>query len=490
MVKELKHYISGEWKNLSSSKLINVINPANQDMIARVPCATKEETEYSIDIAKQAFESGVWSENSERERSTVLFQIANKLEKHIEELAELEVENNGKTFREAYSDALESVNAFRYYGGLLQTSQEQMHEEPDYMQTMIIKEPIGVAGLIVPWNFPLLMSCWKIAPALAAGNSILLKPAEITPMTAVRVFELIDQTDLPKGVANLVMGEGSIVGQTISESMDVDMVSFTGSTAVGKKIMQSATSNMKRISLELGGKSPNIIFADANIEVAIDYALFGIFMGAGQVCSSGSRIIVEEDIYDAFVEKFIERAKQIRTEPGNGQKSEMGAIVSEAHMNSILKYIEIGKAEGATLALGGKRLTSNGLDKGFFIEPTVFTNVTNEMQIAKEEIFGPVVVIQKFTDEREAVNIANDSDYGLAGAVFSKDYSKAYRVIKKVKAGITWINNYHLTDVQSPWGGYKQSGIGRSLGVDGLHEYQEVKQINIMLDSKPIGWFE
>lgn len=490
VVKELKHYISGKWTNFSASESVNVMNPANQAIIAKAPSATTEETDYSINVAKKTFESGVWSEMSEQKRSVVMFQIASKLEEHIEELTNLEVENNGKTYREAYSDALESINTFRYYASILQTSHEDIHEAPDNMQTMVIKESIGVAGLIVPWNFPLLMSNWKIAPALAAGNSILLKPAEITPMTAVRIFELIDETDLPKGVANLVMGKGSIVGQTMAESMDVDMISFTGSTTVGRSIMQSATSNMKKISLELGGKSPNIIFADADFETAIDYALFGIFMGAGQVCSSGSRIIVQESIYDSFVHHFIERAKHIRTGPGNSQKSEMGAIVSKEHMISILDYVQIGKDEGATLALGGNRLVENGLDKGFFIEPTVFTNVTSEMRIAKEEIFGPVVTIQKFTDEKEAINIANATNYGLAGAVFSQDYNKAYRVIRKVKAGITWINNYHLTDVKSPWGGYKQSGIGRGLGKAGLHEYQEIKQINMKLDSKPIRWFK
>lgn len=490
MTKELKQYINGQWVESSDPEKLNIINPATQEVIARAAKATKEETEETIKIAKRTFESGVWSDRSPQERAAVLLQIADKLQENIDELTELEVQNNGKTRREARSDAEEAASTFRYYAGLLNMPNGQTYETSGDMQTLIVKEPIGVAGLIVPWNFPLLMSVWKIAPALAAGNSILLKPAEITPMTAVKVFELIDESDLPKGVANLLMGSGSVVGQTIAESDDVDVVSFTGSTGVGRHIMQAATGNMKKVSLELGGKSPNIIFDDADLETAVDYSLFGIFMGSGQVCSSGSRILVQEGIYDEFVEKYVEKAKGIRVGPGNDKQSQMGAIVSEKHFESILDYIRIGKVEGANLALGGNRIKKDGLEKGFFIEPTVFTHVTSDMRIVREEIFGPVVTIQKFKNEEEAIKIANDTEFGLAGAVFSTDQNKALRVIKKVRAGITWVNAYHLTNIQAPWGGYKQSGIGRSLGTYGLGEYQETKQININLSPKPIHWFE
>ncbi|WP_066073556.1 aldehyde dehydrogenase family protein [Neobacillus soli] len=489
-MKDLKQYMNGKWIESSNLEKIEIINPATREVIARAPKGSREETEEAIKIAKRTFESGRWSDQSPQERAVVLLQIADILQENMDVLTDLEVQNNGKTKREAQSDAEEAANTFRYYAGLLTMPNGQAYEASKDMQTLIVKEPMGVAGLIVPWNFPLLMSVWKIAPALAAGNSILLKPAEITPMTAVKLFELIDQTDLPKGAANLVMGTGPVVGQTIAESEDVDMVSFTGSTGVGRQIMQAATGNMKKVSLELGGKSPNIIFDDADLETAIDYALFGIFMGSGQVCSSGSRILVQEEIYDTFVEKYVEKAKGIRVGPGNDERSQMGAIVSEKHFESILDYIRIGKEEGATLALGGHRMEKDGLDKGLFIEPTVFTHVTSDMRIVREEIFGPVVTIQKFKDEEEAIKIANDSEYGLAGAVFSKDQNKAIRVIKKVRAGITWVNAYHLTTIQAPWGGYKQSGIGRSLGTYGLDEYQEIKQININLDPKPIHWFE
>jgi len=489
MKQQLRQYINGQWVDDAPAEKKDIINPATGEVIAEAPRASAEQTEEAIRTAKEAFEAGVWADKTRQERAEVLLQIADNMQNHIDELIALEVENNGKTIADAQADAEDSINTFRYYASFLQTDTDQSLAPMDDMQTLIVKEPMGVAGLIVPWNFPLLMSVWKIAPALAAGNSIVLKPAEITPMTAVKVFELMDQTDLPKGVANLILGSGSVVGQTIAESDDVDIVSFTGSTGVGRGIMQAATGNLKKVSLELGGKSPNIIFADADLETAVDYALFGIFMGAGQVCSSGSRILVQDDIYDTFVEKFVAQAKEIKVGPGDHPTSQMGAIVSEKHLNSILEYIQIGKEEGAVLATGGSRMTKDGLDKGFFVEPTVFTDVTSDMRIVREEIFGPVVTIQRFHTEAEAIAIANDTDYGLAGAVFSEDQNKALRVIKKVRAGITWVNSYHLTDVQAPWGGYKQSGIGRGLGPYGIDEYQEVKQINMNLDPKPMGWF-
>lgn len=490
MTQTLKLYTNGKWVEASNPEKLDIINPANQKCIAKAPEATKEETEEAIKSAKSAFESGVWSNCRPQERAQLLSQMATKMKAEMEVFIDLEVENNGKTWREAESDVLEAVGAFQYYASLLYTSNDEVYEADEELQTMIIKEPLGVAGLIVPWNFPLLMSVWKIAPALAAGNSIILKPAEITPMTAVKLFDLFHQIDLPKGVAHLLMGQGTVVGQTLSESNDVDIISFTGSTKVGRNIMQAAAGNLKKVSLELGGKSPNIIFADADLNTAVDHALFGIFMGSGQVCSSGSRILVEEEIYEEFIEEYVERAKRIKVGPGNDNTSEMGAIVSKKHLESILKYIRVGIEEGARLACGGERIERDGLENGFFIEPTIFVDVTSDMRIVQEEIFGPVVVIQKFKDEAQAIELANDTEYGLAGAVFSENQHKAMRVIKRVRAGITWINTYHLTTVKAPWGGYKRSGIGRSLGTYGLDEYQETKQINISTNPKPIHWFE
>lgn len=488
-VLELNNYINGEWIGPSNSDRNKVINPANQEVIAVAPRATKEETEEAIAVAKSAFESGVWSGLTAHERSEYLNKIADKIDENFDELVRLEVMDNGKIKAEAEFDIADAAGCFRYYAGLVLAPEGETYQVPEDVQAMIVKEPVGVAGLIVPWNFPLLMSVWKIAPALAAGNTIVYKPAEATPITAMKLVEIIEEVGVPKGVINLVMGRGSVVGQTIAESKDVDLVSFTGSTEVGREIMRAAAGNLKKISLELGGKSPNIIFADADFETAIDHALMGIYFGSGQVCSAGSRVLVEESIYDKFVETFVERAKLIKVGPGLDENSQMGAINSESQMNTILKYIEIGKEEGATLAFGGRRLTENGLDKGFFIEPTVFTNVTSDMRIVQEEIFGPVVTIQKFKDEEEAIQLANDTDFGLAGGVFSNDGAKALRVIKKVRAGITWVNTFGPTYNEAPWGGYKMSGIGRSLGTYGLDDFQEIKQININLAVEPSGWF-
>lgn len=485
-----KNYINGEWLDSKNTDFNEVINPATQEVIATTPRATQEETEAAIAVARDVFESGTWSELTVHERADYLNKIADKIDERANELIDLEVMNNGKIRAEAEFDIGDSADCFRYYASLIRTQVGETFNAPAPMQSMIVREPVGVAGLIVPWNLPLVMAAWKIAPALAAGNTLIIKPAELTPITLVKLFEIIDEVALPKGVANLVMGKGSVVGQILAESNNIDIVSFTGSTDVGKQIMVAAAGNLKKVSLELGGKSPNIVFADADFEAAVDHALFGIFFGAGQVCSAGSRILVEASIYDKFVDRMVERASQIKVGPGNDPNSEMGAITSQKQVDTILKYIEIGKNEGATLALGGNRLTEGGLDKGFFIEPTIFTNVTPDMRIVREEIFGPVAVIQKFESEEEAVKLANDTIYGLAGAVFTQDGTKALRVIKKVRAGITWVNTYHPTFNEAPWGGYKQSGIGRSLGSYGLDDFQEVKQININLDVEPLGWFK
>ena len=357
------------------------------------------------------------------------------------------------------------------------------------MQAMVVREPIGVCGQIVPWNYPLLMTAWKLAPALAAGNTVVFKPAEITPLTAIKLFEIIDQIGFPKGVANLVLGAGPTVGHELAVNEKVDKIAFTGGTATGKSIMSAAIGNLKKVALELGGKSPNIVFADADFETAVDYALFGIFANQGQVCSAGSRLLLEASIFDRFVACLAERAKKIKVGSGLADDTEMGPLISKAHMDKVLDYIDIGLKEGATLVCGGKRLQTEGLENGYFVEPTIFINTTEDMRIVKEEIFGPVLVVQKFTDEVQAIAMANNTIYGLAGAVFTSDGAKALRVIKKLRAGITWINCYHPTYNEAPWGGYKQSGMGRELGTFGFEQYTEVKQININLKVEPTGWF-
>jgi betaine-aldehyde dehydrogenase len=488
-VANLKMYIDGGWTNSENQETRPIINPANGEVITYSPRATVAETRAAIFAARRSFEEGVWSDLSAQVRASYLFKIADKIDEYAEELTHLETLDNGKTLREAGYDVGDAAACFRYYAGLITKPDGYTYHVADPMQAMVVREPIGVCGLIVPWNFPLLMSVWKIAPALAAGNSIVYKPAEVTPVTAQKLFEIFEEVGLPSGVANMVLGPGSVVGNEIASHPEVDMVSFTGGTETGKHIMKTAADTIKKVSLELGGKSPNIIFADADFETAVDYALFGIYAGAGQVCSSGSRILVQESIYDKFVDRFVDRVKQIKVGPGYDPESEMGALVSAEHLESVLTYIEIGKQEGARIACGGNRIVKDGLDKGYFVEPTVFVDVKQDMRIVQEEIFGPVVVIQKFKNEDEAIKLANDTVFGLAGAVFSNDGAKALRVIKKIRAGITWVNAYHPTYNEAPWHGYKQSGIGSSLGTFGLEEFQEIKQININLQVEPIGWF-
>jgi betaine-aldehyde dehydrogenase len=354
--------------------------------------------------------------------------------------------------------------------------------------TSIVREPIGVCGQIIPWNYPLLMAAWKLAPALAAGNTCVLKPSEYTPLTVIRLSEILQGLELPPGVVNIVLGDGS-VGQVIAESPLVDKVAFTGSVKTGKLVAQAAISNLKKVTLELGGKSPMIVFDDVDVDTAVDYALFAIYCNAGQVCSAGSRMIVQDGIYAKFVQKMTERAKKISVGPGFDDATEMGPLVSVAQLKRVLDYIEIGKKEGAKLETGGDSPKGEKYANGYYVNPTIFTNVKPEMRIVKEEIFGPVVVVQKFSSEEEAVHLANDSEFGLAGAVFSNDVTRAHRVVKQIRAGITWVNGYHSTYNECPWGGYKQSGWGRELGTFGLEAYTEVKQVNINLDPQPVNWF-
>ncbi len=485
-----KMFINGEWVEALSGETRETINPANGEVLAAVAEGDAADVDKAVEAAKEAFYNGPWGSTPAQERAALLFKLADLVDANAEELAELEMRDNGKPLRETEYDVSDTAACFRYYAGLCTKPMGQTYEVADPMQAMTVREPIGVVGLIVPWNYPLLMATWKIAPALAAGNCIIFKPAELTPLSAVRLFELIEEAGFPNGSANLVMGAGAAVGARMAEHPEIEKIAFTGGTETGRKIMTAATGNLKKISLELGGKSPCVVFEDADMEAAVDWALFAIFANQGQVCSAGSRLLLQESIHDEFVEKLVARAKQIKVAPGDAEGVEMAAMISEAHMEKVLNYIEIGKKEGATLRCGGERLTAGELGKGFFVAPTIFTDTTPDMRIVQEEIFGPVLAVQKFTDDEDAVRLANDSIYGLAGGVFSENGTRALNFIKKLRAGITWINCYHPTYSEAPWGGYKQSGIGRDLGTYGFDEYTEVKQININLEPGPIGWFE
>jgi len=486
-----KMYIDGEWVTSSSEEIREIINPATGKVIETVAEGTAEDVKKAVAAAKRAFYEDGWMETTAIERASYLYKIADKLESMEKEFSEIDTLDNGKPLRETVADVQDGVACLRYYAGLVNKPSGQIYEVPDpNMQSMVVREPIGVCGQIIPWNYPLLMALWKIAPALAAGNTIVFKPSEVTPLSAIKLFEVIESVGIPKGVANLVMGAGAVVGHEIAANIDIDKVAFTGGTKTGRSIMQAATGNIKNISLELGGKSPNIVFADSDFETAVDYALFGIFCNQGQVCSAGSRLILEDKIYDKFIARLVDRAKKIKVGSGFDQETEMGPLVSKIQMDKVLNYIEVGKKEGAKLVCGGNKINTEELRDGFFVEPTIFIDTTPDMTIVKEEIFGPVLVVQKFTGEEEAIKLANDTVYGLAGAVFTQDGAKAMRVIKKLRAGITWVNSYHPTFNEAPWGGYKQSGIGRELGTFGLEEYTEVKQININLKPEPLYWFK
>ncbi len=401
-------------------------------------------------------------------------------------LAELESRNSGKPIVEAEFDIADAATCFEYYGGLATKISGTVNPVPDNALSLTLKEPVGVAGQIIPWNFPLLMAAWKLAPALAAGCCCVLKPAEQTPLTALKLAGWLTECGVPPGVVNIITGYGETSGARLVTHPGVDKIAFTGSAAVGKIIMRTAADSLKRVTLELGGKSPNIFFADADFEAAIDGALFGVFINQGEVCSAGSRILVERSIYSKFVEAMTEKAKKIVLGPPLDRDTKMGPLVSKEQFDRVRSYQELGKSEAKT-AIGGNR--PKGLDHGYYVEPTIFYDVDNSARIAREEIFGPVATVIPFENEKDALRIANDTPFGLAAAVWSRDIYKALRVVKAVRAGIIWVNHMQPTYVEAPWGGYKQSGFGRELGLHGVDEYLESKQVHINLNEQPIGWY-
>lgn len=482
-------FINGEWVDSSSGETFEVRNPANGEVIALAAKGTREDAQRAIQAARFAFDEGGWGDSKARDRAELLWKVADLIEARAEEFAQTDTRNNGKPLRESRYDVSDAVNQFRYYAGLCTKPQGQTYDVPDDISAMVVREPIGVVGAITCWNYPLVMNAQKIAPALAAGNTLVLKPADLTPLSTIMLFECLEQAGFPPGVANLVTGPGSVVGDEISRNELVDKVAFTGGTETGITIMKNAADTVKKLSLELGGKSPNIVFADADFETAVDYALFAIFANQGEVCSAGSRLLLQEEIYEPFLARLVERAQKIVVGDGADPETEMGPLISKEHMERVLAYIQLGRDEGAQLLCGGNRLTDRGRGNGYFVEPTIFAVDRHDLRIVQEEIFGPVLVVQKFTTEQEAIRLANSTKYGLAGGVFTNDGAKAQRVIRKLRAGITWINTYHPTFNEAPWGGYKMSGIGRELGTYGYEAYTEVKQINVNLQVQPIGWF-
>ncbi len=487
---KLQQYINGEWTNANSGNTRTIINPFNQEVIAEVPEGDEADAKAAIAAAREAFDHGEWASTPATERGAFVRKIAEFIERDKEELAHLESLDTGKTVEESRGDMEDIAGVFRYFSELADKDGGELIDSPiPNSSSKVVYEPVGVCGQITPWNYPLLQASWKLAPAIATGNTLIMKPSEITPLTTIKVFELIEEAGVPAGVANLVLGTGAAIGSELSSSTDVDLISFTGGIDTGKKIMQAASSNVKNLALELGGKNPNVIFADADFEVAVDQALNGVFFHAGQICSAGTRLIVEESIHDEFVQALVERVKNFKLGSGFDEDTQMGPLISAEHLAKVENYVEAGVKEGATLAIGGKRPEDPELQNGFFYLPTIFTDCTTDMSVVQEEGFGPVITIEKFQAEDEAVKLANDSIYGLAGGVFTNDIAKAERCAAKMRMGTVWINEFNLYFPHAPWGGYKQSGIGRELGRLGMEEYTETKHIFRNHKPETMNWF-
>ena len=470
-----KLLINNKWVDSLSGRTFETIDAATGEVICRVAEAEEPDVEAAVKAARKALSEGPWPKMAAAERGRLLYKLADLIESHAEELARLETLDNGKPLHDSlYIDLPLTIGTYRYYAGWADKIQGKTSPIAGPYLCYTRHEPVGVVGQIIPWNFPLLMQAWKIAPALAAGNTVVLKPAEQTPLSALRVGELLLEAGMPPGVVNILPGYGPTAGAAIARHPDVDKVAFTGSTEVGHLIMEaSAKSNLKRVTLELGGKSPNIVFADAPMDQAIEGAHFGLFFNQGQVCCAGSRLFVEDRCYDEFVEKSVKRATERVVGDPFDPKTQQGPQVDKTQFDKVMGYIEAGKSEGARLRCGGERIG----ERGYFIQPTVFTEAGDEMKIAKEEIFGPVMSIMKFSSVEEAIRRANLTEYGLAAAVWTSDFSKAQAVAQGVKAGTVWVNCYDVFDPASPFGGFKKSGIGRELGEYGLQQYVEVKTV-------------
>ncbi len=468
--------IGGQW--VDGSKKFDTVNPATGEVLTEIAEASRDDVDRAVQAARRAFDDrgGAWRKMSASERGKLIWRLADLVEKNIEELAELETLDNGKPiFESRYVDMPMVIDVLRYYAGWATKIHGETVNTFETAFTYTLREPVGVVGLIIPWNFPLLLASWKLGPALACGCTIVLKPAEQTPLTTLRFGELAVEAGLPAGVLNIVTG-GPETGKAIVSHAEIDKIAFTGSTAVGKEIMRSAADTLKRVTLELGGKSPNIVFADSDIDNAVKGAINGIFYGKGEVCNAGSRLFVENKVRDEFLEKLVGRAKKMQPADPLDPKTRLGAIVSQEQMQTVLSYVEAGKKEGAKLIAGGNRVSVDG-GKGFFLEPTIFGDVTNEMKIAQEEIFGPVLATLSFDDVDQVIDLANRSQYGLAAAVWTRDIKKAHSVSQQLKAGTVWINTYGLMDAALPFGGYKSSGFGRELGKHAIEHYTEVKTV-------------
>ncbi|WP_285397956.1 aldehyde dehydrogenase family protein [Lysinibacillus sp. fls2-241-R2A-57] len=479
--------INGEKVESGNGGTFQTINPATGEVVATVAKASQEDAERAVQAAREAFDFGKWKQYPVNRRAQVLHKIAAIMRSRFNEIVELEMLDTGKSLGTAHGQVNQAIEDFEFYAGAIVGHRGAVNNMPGQFHNYTEKEPVGVCAQIVPWNYPLMMAAWKIAPAIAVGCSVIVKPASLTPLTAIVLGEICLEAGVPAGVVNIIPGSGKDVGNYLVEHQQVDKVAFTGSTPVGKGIMEKASQTLKRVTLELGGKSPNLVFEDADIDAAVDGSLYGIFYNSGQSCEARSRLYVHKDIYDEFLEKFVAKAKAIKLGDPFDKGTHMGAIIDQDQLDTIDGYVKSAIEEGATILTGGKVAAVEGFENGFWYEPTIIADVNQSMKVVREEIFGPVVIVMPFSDEKEAIRLANDSEFGLGSAVWSKDGARATRVANQIQAGIVMVNCPFSAMPGTPFGGYKQSGFGRELCIETLDLYTETKSIISYYGSRPLN---